>query len=151
MPVSNEYTKHDKKKLIDKINKIHDKQCHKEIKKIIEKNNPKLESTKNSNGVFIYFNDLNKKTYGLIETYLNKYEKIQAKIKESEIIEDNSSNETDSSSEFKEIRKNPIKKLKLTNAEQHILNQVKYKNTISELTEASESDIFIRKRPNKKN
>ena len=82
--MSKEYTKYDKKKLIDRIGKINSKNSHKEIKKIIEKNNPELESTKNRNGVFIYFNDLTKKTYNLIEIYLDKYDKQRSKLSEKE-------------------------------------------------------------------
>ena len=142
-----EYTKYDKKKLIDRISKIHNKNIHKNIKKIIEKNNPDLNSTKNANGIFIYFNDLNEKTYGTIKNYLDNYDKQESKKKEND-SEFMSSDEN--SDESEEVKVAPIKKLKLTNAEQHILNQVKYKNTMNEIKEASESDIFLRKTVAKK-
>ena len=145
--MSKEYTKYDKKKLIDRIGKIYSKDRHKEIKTIIETNNPNLENTRNRYGVFFHFNDLTKKTYSLIETYLDKYEKQRSKLSEkaSENIVVISSSESDDNN-----FNNSVKKLKLTNAEQHILNQVKYKNTTSKFDEVSESDIFLKKKPIKK-
>jgi hypothetical protein len=145
--MSKEYTKYDKKKLIDRIGKIYSKDRHKEIKTIIETNNPNLENTRNRYGVFFHFNDLTKKTYSLIETYLDKYEKQRSKLSEkaSENIVEISSSESDDNN-----FNNSVKKLKLTNAEQHILNQVKYKNTTSKFDEVSESDIFLKKKPIKK-
>lgn len=125
-------------------NRIQNSKCsHTQIKNIIIKHNPKLQITSNRNGTFIYFNDVSEKTYLEIEKYLDKFDK--QKVKENIAIQ-TSSDESTSDNELV----TPVKKLKLTNAEQHVLNQVKYKNTISEYTELSENDIFQKKKPIKK-
>jgi|APCry1669192647_1035423.scaffolds.fasta_scaffold00750_4 hypothetical protein len=139
-----EYTKNDKKRLITRINKIDDKKIHKDIKKIIEKSNPELDSTKNSNGLFIYFNSLENITYTKIEEYLDKYDKTHL----NEYKEDTSEDLSDS---ITVNTKKTIKKLKLTNAEQHILNKIKYENEMNNsINDNSESDIFIKKQISKK-
>ena len=58
-----------------------------------------------------------------------------------EIIEDEFSDSIDT-----ENKKPIVKKLKLTNAEQHILNKIKYDNDLNNnYNDNSESDIFIKK------
>ena len=123
--MSKKYSKYEKKNLVDKIQRIQNKSVHKDIKKIIIKHNPDIVTTKNSNGLFIHFNELEEKTYVAIRKYLTEYDKNSVKISD-EIV--SSSSDEDSDEEESDNYVPTKKKLKLTNVEQHLINQRKYKN-----------------------
>lgn len=109
--------------LHDHIEKIRSIWHLKKIKLIIEEHNPDLNILKNSNGYYLQFQNLTNETYILINEYLLN---IESKIiKSPNIILDSSEQNTS-----EQFEKNGLKKYKLTNTENHILNRVKYENEL---------------------
>jgi len=141
------------KLLAEKINSIFDTKLLKKIKKIILIHNKNIEFTKNINGLFARFQNLNVQTYIDIEKAINKYER--SKIKKICTTDDLSILSTSSS----DINKQTTKKYRLTNTETHILNRTRYekqlrKNEFNEeddelypdyLLNKNSEDIFIKK------
>lgn len=72
------YSFADKEKLAYKINKLNKRKYFNDIKNIIVKYNPNIETTNSSRGIFLRFQDLNDITYRCIDKYLKNikcYEK----------------------------------------------------------------------------
>jgi len=120
-----------KRKLADRIQKINNKTELQHIKAIIAENNPDLAFMKNSNGYFLQFQNLSDATYIAITKYLDKLDNKKLKDIETDII-DNSELLSDENTTLTENAsdKNVSKKLRLTNAESHILNRVKYEKEL---------------------
>lgn len=65
-----------KQKLVNDIGNIKKKEHFVSIFKIIKKNNPDIVINENKNGIFLFFNNLNEKTYIDIDKYLSKLNNI---------------------------------------------------------------------------
>lgn len=142
-----------KKSLANRIQKINDKKSLTTIKKIITDNNPELDEMKNSNGIFLKFNNLSNVTYKKIKTFLDSYEKqkkkneIRNKLRESELL----SEEINFITETSDNNTNNLRKYKLTNEETNLINRIKYEKTLEEnakdIIESSEdyssANIFV--------
>jgi hypothetical protein len=137
--------------IIEKIGLIKDEVILRKIKDVITLNNPNLEITKNSNGIFLRFQHLKYNTYIELEKLLNRLERKKVKTICSETSPSSSSENKSSSKQQK--------KLRLTNVENHIINRAKYekqlrKNEFNEeddtvypkdlLLVKSDNDIFVK-------
>lgn len=134
-----------KKSLATRIQNIKNKNDVKDIKKIIFDNNPELDKTKNSNGVFLRFQKLSQETYPKIKKYLDARDK-QEKLKElkSEIMDSEAlSEEIKFLTETSESKCNISKKYRLTNEETNLLNRMKYEKNIEENARDDDVDIFV--------
>lgn len=146
-----------KKKLLEKINKLSSRADFEQVSKIIAENNPELGSMKNANGMFMRFDTMTTKTYLELTSFLDKVDKRKQKqmvntIRESSDVfsqeEDDDKNFTLSGTRDSHVtsEKNISKKLRLTNAESHILNRVKYENELkkneSEFGELEELTVY---------
>ena len=157
--MSEEFSFDKKKKLVDRIGKLTNKNDLIIIKEIITKNNPTSEFMKNSNGYFTQFNNLITKTYHDITVFLDKIDKKKMKkeIYDTDIFEKTIVLETSEN--------NLKKKLRLTNTENHVLNRAKYENELkknennsdnaieyfnSEVKPKKQEDIFVSKKVIKK-
>lgn len=146
-----------KKKLVERIQKLTDKNDLMKIKKIIIDNNPDLGFMKNSNGYFMQFQNLSDDTYKKLTEFLdekdiidNKKEflKIESELAETEELLSANSASISKEPPVKKIEKSTSKKLRLTNAENHLLNRKKYENELIK-NEKNENDIFIHTTENK--
>lgn len=131
-----------KKKLVNRIQKLSNKTDLVQIKKIIVENNPELAFMKNSNGYFMQFQNLSDETYAKLTDFLNEKDarekkKILKEI-ESEILSDEANTLIDNISD-----KNMSKKLRLTNAENHILNRAKYEKELMKNESNSDVDTVV--------
>jgi hypothetical protein len=138
-------------KIAERISKMKDKKYKndlKQIKKIIENNNPEISMTKNNNGYFSpEFETLNDSTFIELTKF---FEKIDHECKSTESNSDNS--HLVLMSEKNEIINNTIaKKLKYTNSENHLLNKMKYeialkqhKNECLEESEKKQDNLKIK-------
>jgi len=83
MPINCDNTKDDKviydnakkRKLVDKIHSLKDKEDLKSVRRIIKGNNPNIEFITNSNGSLLVFNNLSPKTYMFLDKFLHNIEK----------------------------------------------------------------------------
>lgn len=139
------YTFDRKKKLLDRIKKSASRSDYEQIQKIIIDGNSDLGSMKNANGVFMRFNSLTNDTYDNIANYLDKIDKRKIKQLKDEVMEESeaadvadmeesSANNNNTASEI-----NVSKKLRLTNAETHILNRKKYENELKRNENSSDA------------
>lgn len=131
-----------KKKLATGIQKLSSKADLVQIKKIIVENNPELAFMKNSNGYFMQFQNLSNETYIKLSDFMNEKD-MQKKKKmlkeiESEILSDEINTLTDNVSD-----KNMLKKLRLTNTENHILNRAKYEKELMKNESNSDADVVV--------
>lgn len=133
-----------KKSLANRIQNIKSKNDIKEIKKIILENNIELDSTTNTNGLFLRFQKLTSDTYPKIKKFLDTRDKHE-KIKElqSEILDSEALSE-----EIKFLTETSdtkiSKKYRLTNEETNLINRIKYEKNIEEnAKDDDDSDIFV--------
>lgn len=135
-----------KKSLANRIQNIKNKNDIKEIKKLILENNPELDSTTNTNGLFLRFQKLTSETYPKIKKFLDVRDK-QEKLKEiqSELLDSEAlSEEIKFLTETSDTKMS--KKYRLTNEETNLLNRMKYEKNIEEnaKTDVDENaDIFV--------
>lgn len=133
-----------KKSLANRIQNIKSKNDIKEIKKLILVNNPELDSTTNTNGLFLRFQKLSSETYPKIKKFLDARDK-QEKIKElqSEILDSEAlSEEIKFLTDTSDVKMS--KKYRLTNEETNLLNRMKYEKNIEENAKDEENtDIFV--------
>ena len=130
-----QYSFHKKKKIADKIHSLDakiNKLELKTIKKIIIDENNNLEFMKNTNGLFAQFNTLTDNTYYLLDNYLKKMQQQNIEKTENNIFQ-TSLTISDPVQHIQTFpkRKNQFgKKLRLTNAETHILNRARYEKEL---------------------
>jgi hypothetical protein len=151
--MSKPFTIEMKKSLANRIGNIKNKQDLKAIKKLITDNNPDLEKTENSNGMFLRFQILSNETYDKIKKFLDARDK-QEKIKEikSEIIDSATlSEEIKFLTENSENKNSSLsKKYRLTNEETNLMNRIKYEKNLEENSKNDEDDIFVHNSSKKK-
>lgn len=117
-------------KISEKISNMRDKKYKKDlkqIKKIIEENNPNMSMTKNNNGYFSPdFETLTFNTYVQLEKYLENMKETKS--------EENMTTESEHyfCNTFDKNNSNLNKRLKYTNSENLILNKMKYENALKE-------------------
>lgn len=140
-----------KKSLANRIQNIKNKSDIKEIKKLILDNNPELDSTTNTNGLFLRFQKLSQETYPKIKKFLDirdkqeKLKEIQSEIMDSEALSEEIKFLTETS-ESASAKNSIIKKYRLTNEETNLMNRIKYEKNIEEnaKTDPDEiADIFV--------
>lgn len=135
-----------KKSLANRIQNIKNKSDIKEIKKLILENNPELDSTTNTNGLFLRFQKLTSETYPKIKKFLDIRDK-QEKLKEiqSELLDSEAlSEEIKFLTETSDTKMS--KKYRLTNEETNLLNRMKYEKNIEENAKIDineNADIFV--------
>ena len=107
-----------KKSLANRIQNIKNKSDIKEIKKIILNENPELDSTTNTNGLFLRFQKLTPETYPKIKKFLDTRDKqeklkaIQSDILDSEALSEEIKFLTDTSDSKPIISKKYRRKFK---------------------------------------
>lgn len=128
------YTFEQKKSIVGRINKL-EKNSREliHIKDIITKNNTNAKFMKNNNGYFFQFHNLSFQTYKQIEEFLDKTDKKKQKAHFKKL---NSMSENISDPLTDTI----TKKLRLTNAENHILNRIKYENELKKNETGTSND-----------
>jgi hypothetical protein len=132
------FTLDDKKKLKEKIEKLHTRELIEKIKNIILKNNPQLSYTKNSSGVLLFFHNLTNETYEKIEFILRKHE--AEKIKTIEILSDEKSSITiEQVSNLKEL---PQNNNRLSSLEKNIIKKKDYYDKLKEENNCDEDIIY---------
>lgn len=134
-----------KKSLANRIQNIKSKNDIKEIKKLILENNPELDTTTNTNGLFLRFQKLSSETYPKIKKFLDTRDK-QEKIKElqSEVLDSEAlSEEIKFLTETSDAKMS--KKYRLTNEETNLINRIKYEKNIEENAKGDDNntDIFV--------
>lgn len=67
------WTYETKLKLKDKIDELKNKEAYIDIKNIILQYNPSIFIQQNSNGILLYFHNLNESTYDEINKYITSY------------------------------------------------------------------------------
>lgn len=140
------FTIDDKKKILNRINKLKSRTDHNEIKNIISKNNVETNSMTNTNGIFYQFNNLSTKTYTELLSFLDKLDKIQLKKLQDEILESSdaiSDDTTQAGNTDKDKEKNISKKLRYTNTESNIINRIKYENELKKNENMTEEGTQI--------
>jgi hypothetical protein len=151
--MSKQFTIEMKKSLANRIGNIKNKQDLKAIKKIITDNNPDLEKTENSNGMFLRFQTLSSETYEKIKKFIDVRDK-QEKIKEikSEINDSATlSEEIKFLTETSDNKNSSLsKKYRLTNEETNLMNRIKYEKNLEENSKNDEDDIFVHNSSKKK-
>lgn len=137
-----------KKSLANRIQNIKHKGDIKEIKKLIVENNPQLDATENTNGLFLRFQKLSSETYPKIKKFLDTRDK-QEKLKaiQSDMLDSEAlSEEIKFLTETSENKTTLSKKYRLTNEETNLINRIKYEKNIEEnakTEENKETDIFL--------
>jgi len=137
-----------RKKLANKIEEITDQILLAKIRNIIREYNPDISETKNENGIFIHFGDLKNRTYKEIDNIL--FDAYSKKITKTSSTP-NSEEKTTLTETLQKRPKDLIKKYRLTNTENHILNRVRYEKELKK-NEGKEEDkkmtdfnIFVKK------
>jgi hypothetical protein len=154
--MSKNYSYDDIEKLSQKIQKIKKKKNLEEIRDIIINNNPKLNITQNSYGIYLCFNELSNDTFIKLDKYIKKYfesENINKTTSEfnyansSVTEEDNNFNyENNSRLKFSNKEKNLIKKRLYDKALQINSEVNNYENNVKE-----DNDIKASIKENKEN
>ena len=116
----NNFTHDKKQKLANKINLIKDKKALTIIKDKIISLNQNIHITKNNNGYFLEFINLEEQTYVDLDKYIKQFD--------NEI--NNGCAFSISPSQMCKNDKKINKKFKYTNLENHILNRTKYENAL---------------------
>jgi len=151
--MSKQFTIEMKKSLANRIGNIKNKQDLKAVKKIITDNNPDLEKTENSNGMFLRFQTLSGETYEKIKKFIDVRDK-QEKLKEirSEINDSATlSEEIKFLTETSDNKNSSLsKKYRLTNEETNLMNRIKYEKNLEENSKNDEDDIFVHNSSKKK-
>jgi len=151
------YSFEKKKKIANKIHLLDVKKHKSELKKIksiIVNENVNIEFMKNANGLFAHFNNMTETTYAQLEKLLDSIDRNMNSTKYSSIQQNISSNDPEESTiattmsnshteTFPKRQNNLSKKLRLTNAETHILNRVRYEKELQK----SDSDMATNSGP----
>lgn len=141
--MSTTYPTDKKRKLVDRIHLLKNKEHLKTIKSIIVSTNPELEFMKNNNGLFAEFQSLNNQTYLELEKFLNKLDKAKQKKHASEIEAlEMLSSEAQNLTEEAPKKQEYSKKLRLTNTETHLLNRARYEKELKK-NENSDNDEHV--------
>jgi hypothetical protein len=127
-----EYSIEDKKKILRKIEGIKNKNNIEKIKSIIMNENPELSVTKKSNGVLMFFHNLNQSTYKKLDIFFDKLD-----IEKINTISATFSDNNKSNSES-DLYDSP--KIKLSNAEKKILKKKEYQTQIEQ---KNNNDIYV--------
>lgn len=154
--MNDSFTFEKKKKLMEKIQNLKDKNEINDIRNIIFLHTKDPPHMKNSNGMFFVFDDLSEATYVELTKYIDKKNKKKLTQLEKEINQASEllSEELEAIPE-KKTHKIVPKNLKLTNAETHLLNRRKYEQELKKneggIPDAENNDdIFIKHVPAKK-
>ena len=133
MPV--EYTIDDIKVILKKIENLKERKHVEKIKEIIYRENPNLSVTKKSDGILLFFHNLNQSTYKKLDNFFDKIdnEKILKATSYSESL--NISNSDDNN----EIYDSP--QIKLSNTEKKILKKKEYHKQI--YSESNKDDVYV--------
>jgi len=132
--MSKQFTHDKKKKLLYKINKLTSKKDMIKIYKIILNHKKDEEITKNNNGIFMLFHDLDDEVYFKLEKAINK-------ILKNELSETLSAERKTYKVYDKEncpVQNGLTKKLKLSNTEKNLLKRKQYDENIN-----SDSEKYI--------
>ena len=127
-----EYSIEDKKKILRKIEGIKNKNHIEKIKSIIINENPELSVTKKSNGVLMFFHNLNQSTYRKLDLYFDKLDMERINTISATFSDNNISNSES------DLYDSP--KIKLSNAERKILKKKEYQTQIEQ---KNNNDIYV--------
>ncbi len=139
------YTTREKKKLAEKIERIKDEKNIKKITEIIFTNNPNIKVSKNSAGILLKFNELENKTYHLLDKYI-------VKIQQQKISDFVANTETTSNNKCSHDIDIYTHRYKLSNKEKNIIRKKRYEEELTDdIIYNSDSDIesIFTKMPNK--
>lgn len=130
-----DYSFEQKERLARRIQKLKKQKYLMDIESIITKYNPDLDITTNPSGKFMYFQDLNKKTYYALDKYIRKILKYSAL---SETSENATYSEIIKYSENDDpFSNNP--KLRYSNKERNLIKRKIYDKQINEDNSQSEN------------
>jgi hypothetical protein len=130
--------------LADKISSIKKKPQLIDIRDIIINNNPNILITENTNGLYLYFNNLTQNTYNNLENYLTKNKR------KKDVISDTMSISPINLTNKNDCYYDGNTRLKYNNKEKNILKRIIYDKTIQSEEESYEGiDIFNKKNINK--
>jgi|SaaInlStandDraft_6_1057023.scaffolds.fasta_scaffold03971_7 hypothetical protein len=144
--MDNTITFDDKSKILERIKKFipksdENKSVMGHITKIL-KEDSKLDTMENKNGIFCEFNNLSYSTYSKLTKFLDKVDKLKLK-KLKETVE-HSENFTDEDTFTNNgSDKNMSKRLRFTNTESHVLNRVRYEKQLKQNENSSDEEIEI--------
>lgn len=130
------YSIDDKRRLAEKIENTKNKELIEKIKKIIFKENPDINITKNSSGLLIYFHNLTEKTYSKILKLFDDIENNKIKELKKTITDTNDM----LMSEVGELNQFTETIYKLSNKEKNILKRKQYEKDIGE---EEDPDIYL--------
>lgn len=128
-----EYSIEDKKKILRKIEGIKNQNHIEKIKNIIMNENPELSVTKKSNGILMFFHNLNKSTYKKLDLFFEKLD-----IEKINTISATYSDNNNISNSESELYDSP--KIKLSNSEKKILKKKEYQTQIEQ---KNNNDIYV--------
>ena len=127
------YKYDDMEKLSQKIKKIKKKKYLEEIRDIIITNNPKLNITENSYGIYLCFNELTNDTFIKLEKYVKKCLEIEDVKKNNSEFNFINSLQSDNNNEEKKQNNNFFdnnSRLKFSNKEKNLLKKKLYDNAL---------------------
>lgn len=133
-----EYTIEDIKVILKKIENVKEKKHIEKIKEIIYKENENLSVTKKSDGILLFFHNLNQSTYKKLDNFFDKIdnEKILKATSYSESLNiSNSDNNTDTNQDYNSPH------IKLSNTEKKILKKKEYHKQI--YSESNKDDVYV--------
>ncbi len=133
------YTYEDMEKLSQKIKKIKKKKYLEEIRDIIIDNNPKLNITENSYGIYLCFNELSNNTFVKLDKFVKKCIELEEITKTNS--EYNFINSIQSDKEDKETNSNFFdsnSRLKFSNKEKNLIKKRLYDNALKINSEINE-------------
>lgn len=164
--MSKNYSYDDIEKLSQKIQKIKKKKNLEEIRDIIIENNPKINITQNSYGIYLCFNELSNDTFIKLDKYIKKYFENENSIKNTS--EFNYANSTVTEEEKKgDFLYDNNSRLKFSNKEKNLIKKRLYdkalqinsevnnyektvktdniSNTVKEIENNESNKIFLKK------
>jgi len=135
------YSYDDMEKLSQKIKKIKKKKILEKIKDIIIDNNPNINITENSYGIYLCFNELTNDTFIKLDKYIKKYlseENVTKTISENNNIINSINNNYSKNDYFFEDNS----RLKFSNKEKNLLKKRLYDKALQDNSELNNCDNY---------
>lgn len=140
--MNKKYTHSKKERLVNKINKLKNKEHFKQVLKII-KSREDVPTKESGNSTIMFFHNLQNETYYELEKYIKSVQKKTKKNKDNDTVNSSSIQEYKPYSNDKyTINKNMNPKLKYSNKEKNILKKTQYDMN---LMEENGSDVVYTK------
>jgi len=136
-----EYTIEDIKCILKKIENVKERKHIEKIKEIIYKENPNLSVTKKSDGILLFFHNLNQSTYKKLDGFFDKIdnEKILKATSYSESLNMSTNISISDNNDTNQDYESP--QIKLSNTEKKILKKKEYHKQI--YSDTNKDDIYV--------